>query len=90
MHSDKHVQRWHRVSTQCITVIRYSCFSCYAAVPTHCLVRFNMDSYIAVVPVKRVTKPGPEDLSVGKQCDVKWSTGKPLAAALLAIGKHHF
>lgn len=49
-----------------------------------------MDNCVAVVPVKHVTKPGPKDLSVGKQCDVKWSTGKPLAAVLLAIGKHHF
>ena len=49
-----------------------------------------MDNCIAVVPVKRVTKPGPEDLSSRKQCDIKWSTGKPLAAVSLAIGKHHF
>ena len=71
LHLDKHVQRWHRVSIQCITVISNSRFSCYTAVLTHCLVRFDMDNCITVVPVKCVTKPGSEDLSVGKRYNVK-------------------
>ena len=73
----------------------FSCCATWSAIvfrisasPTHGLFRFQIDDCISVVPLKRVTKPGVQDLVVGSQCSVKWSTtGKPLATTLLALGK---
>ena len=55
--------------------------------PTHVLVRFNVDDCLSVVPIKNVVKQPDMPLKQGISCTVKWSSGELFACTVIGTGK---
>ena len=53
----------------------------------YALVNFVIEGCSAVVPLARVAPlPGSDELSIGKECDVLWSSRKHYNGILLLLG----
>ena len=76
-----------KITMTILVHIVYSILFCFPGLPTHALVRFDVDDCICVVPVKRIVQPSVQQLGKGMKRIVKRSAGKQFTGTVIAVSK---